>query len=98
MDLRFSKEDEDFRAEFRSWLADHLPEDMRQAEWWRGRSDAERFQIRRDWEAQKAADGFAGIAWPTEYGGRGGTPTMKAVYDEEMARANAPTTVNPLGL
>ena len=98
MDLRFSKEDEDFRAELRSWLGTHLPEEMRDAAWWRGKSDDESFQIRREWEAGKAAAGFAGIAWPTEYGGRGGTPTMKAVYDEEMALANAPRTVNPLGL
>jgi alkylation response protein AidB-like acyl-CoA dehydrogenase len=98
MDLRFSKEDEDFRAEFRSWLDTNLPADMRDPSWWRGKSDDESFRIRRDWEAKKAADGFAGIAWPTEYGGRGGTVTMKAVYDEEMAKAHAPSTVNPLGL
>jgi alkylation response protein AidB-like acyl-CoA dehydrogenase len=60
--------------------------------------DEERFQIRREWEAGKAAAGFAGIAWPTEYGGRGGTPTMKAIYDEEMAKAGAPSSVNVLGL
>ncbi len=98
MDLRFSKEDEDFRAEFRGWLDANLPQEMRGLEFWRGRSDDEQFQIRRDWEAKKAAAGFCGIQWPTEYGGRGGTPTMKAIYDEEMAKANAPRTVNPLGL
>jgi alkylation response protein AidB-like acyl-CoA dehydrogenase len=98
MDLRFSKQDEDFRQEFRSWLATALPQDMREESWWRGRSDEERFRIRRDWEAGKAAAGYAGISWPTEYGGRGGTPTMKAIYDEEMAKAHAPTSVNPLGL
>jgi alkylation response protein AidB-like acyl-CoA dehydrogenase len=98
MDLRFSKEDEDFRAELRSWLSANLPAEMRDPAWWRDKSDDESFRIRREWEAGKAAAGFAGIAWPTEYGGRGGTPTMKAVYDEEMAKAHAPSTVNPLGL
>ncbi|MGZ6827034.1 MAG: acyl-CoA dehydrogenase family protein [Mycobacteriales bacterium] len=98
MDLRFSKEDEDFRSEFRSWLDANLPADMRTIEWWRGKSDDEQFQIRRDWEAKKAEAGFCGIQWPTEYGGRGGSATMKAIYDEEMAKANAPRSVNPLGL
>ena len=98
MDLRFSKEDEDFRSELLSWLDANLPAEMRTREWWRPKSEAERFQIRRDWEAKKAEAGFAGIQWPTEYGGRGGTPTMKAIYDEEMTKANAPRTVNPLGL
>ena len=98
MDLRYSPEDEDFRRELRSWLDTALPAEMRERSFWAGKSDDEQFQIRREWEAGKAAAGFAGILWPTEYGGRGGTPTMKAVYDREMALANAPTTVNPLGL
>ncbi len=98
MDLRFSDEDEDFRRELRTWLGQALPQDMREQSFWRDKSDDESFQIRREWEAGKAEAGFAGILWPTEYGGRGGTPTMKAVYDMEMAAANAPTTVNPLGL
>ena len=54
--------------------------------------------LRRDWERAKADAGFAGIQWPVEYGGRGGTPGMKAIYDEEMVLADAPRTVNPLGL
>ncbi len=98
MDLRFSAEDEAFRRELRSWLDANLPTEMRQRAFWSGRSDAESFEIRREWEASKAKAGFAGISWPEEYGGRGGTPTMKAIYDEELARANAPATVNPLGL
>jgi alkylation response protein AidB-like acyl-CoA dehydrogenase len=98
VDLTFSAQDEEFRRELRSWLDANLPMKMRQPEFWRDKSDDERFEIRREWEAGKAAAGFAGISWPTEYGGRGGTPTMKAIYDEEMARAHAPTTVNPLGL
>jgi len=98
VDLRHSDQDEQFRRELRSWLDANLPVEMRSAEFWRGRSDQERFDIRREWEAGKAAAGFAGIAWPTEYGGRGGTPTMKAIYDEEMAKAGAPSSVNVLGL
>jgi len=98
VDLSFTKEEEDFRREFRSWLDANLPQEMRSSDFWEGKSDDEQFQVRRDWEAGKAAAGFAGIQWPTEYGGRGGTPGMKAVYDQEMIRANAPTTVNPLGL
>ncbi|MCW2543785.1 MAG: acyl-CoA dehydrogenase protein [Frankiales bacterium] len=98
MDLQFSKEDEDFRSELVGWLDANLSEEMRQPAFWESKTDAEQFEIRREWEAGKAAAGFCGIQWPTEYGGRGGTPGMKAIYDEEMAKANAPRTVNPLGL
>ena len=98
MDLSYTKEEEEFRQELRAWLDVNLPQEMRSPDFWAGKSDDEQFQIRRDWEAGKAAAGFAGIQWPTEYGGRGGTPGMKAIYDMEMVGAGAPTTVNPLGL
>ncbi|MDP3712671.1 MAG: acyl-CoA dehydrogenase family protein [Mycobacteriales bacterium] len=98
MDLHFSEADEDFRRELRSWLDTHLPQEMREPAFWRDLSDDEQFETRRTWEQGKAKAGFCGIQWPVEFGGRGGTPTMKAIYDEEMAKANAPRTVNPLGL
>ena len=98
MDLRFSPEDEDFRSELRSWLDTALPREMRERAFWADKTEGEQFEIRRQWETDKAKAGFAGIVWPTEYGGRGGTPTMKAIYDREMALANAPRTVNALGL
>jgi alkylation response protein AidB-like acyl-CoA dehydrogenase len=98
VDLRFSEQDEEFRTELRSWLDANLPTEMRQPSFWSSKTDDESFEIRREWEAGKAAAGFAGIQWPEEYGGRGGSPTMKAIFDEEMAKANAPKTVNPLGL
>lgn len=98
MDLRHSEQDEQFRTELRAWLDQNLPQQMREPAFWADLSDDESFETRRSWEAGKAKAGFAGIQWPTEYGGRGGTPTMKAIYDQEMALANAPATVNALGL
>ncbi len=98
MDLTYSEADEQFRAEFREWLDGNLPQEWRSPEFWTGKSEDESFELRREWEAKKARDGWAGIAWPKEFAGRGGTPTQKAIYDEEMNRAHAPVTVNPLGL
>jgi alkylation response protein AidB-like acyl-CoA dehydrogenase len=98
MDLTYSEADEEFRAEFREWLDANLPQEWRSPDFWGSKSEDESFELRREWEAKKARDGWAGIAWPKEFGGRGGTPTQKAIYDEEMNRAHAPITVNPLGL
>jgi alkylation response protein AidB-like acyl-CoA dehydrogenase len=98
VDLTDSAEDAAFRTEFRSWLDANVRPQWRTADFWLHTSSDESFELRREWEAQKARDGFAGIAWPKEYGGRGGTPSQKAIYDEEMARADAPVTVNTLGL
>jgi alkylation response protein AidB-like acyl-CoA dehydrogenase len=98
MDLTYSEADEAFRAEFRAWLDANLPQEWRTHEFWSTKSESETFDLRRDWEAKKAEAGWAGIQWPKEFGGRGGTPSQKAIYDEEMNRAHAPTTVNTLGL
>ena len=98
MDLSDSAADAQFRTEFRAWLDANLTDEWRSADFWLHKSANDSFDLRREWEAQKARDGFAGIAWPKEFGGRGGTPSMKAIYDEEMAKAHAPTTVNTLGL
>lgn len=98
MDLSFTPAEEEFRAELRSWLSAHIPQEWTRPGFWESLDDQESFALRRDWERDKADAGFAGIQWPTEFGGRGGTPGMKAIYDEEMVRAHAPRTVNPLGL
>jgi alkylation response protein AidB-like acyl-CoA dehydrogenase len=96
--LTFTAAEEQFRAELRSWLADNIPAAWKEPGFWASMPEAEAFEIRRDWERRKYEAGFAGIAWPTEYGGRGGTPAMKAIYDQEMNLADAPETVNQLGL
>ncbi|WP_007515835.1 acyl-CoA dehydrogenase family protein [Pseudofrankia saprophytica] len=98
MDLTFTPQEEKFRTELRGWLVANIPAAWRDPSFWRSVSDDEGFELRRDWERRKHDAGFAGIAWPTEYGGRGGTPGMKAIYDEEMALASAPQSANALGL
>jgi alkylation response protein AidB-like acyl-CoA dehydrogenase len=98
VDLTHSEADERFRSEFREYLGQQLPTQWRDPRFWHRLPEDEAFTLRRDWEARKARDGWAGISWPREYGGRGGTRTQKAIYDEEMARARAPLSVNGLGL
>ena len=98
MDLTYTAAEEEFRRELQSWLRANIPAEWRRSGFWVALDEDESFRLRRDWERDKADAGFAGIEWPTEYGGRGGTPGMKAIYDEEMVLADAPRTVNALGL
>jgi alkylation response protein AidB-like acyl-CoA dehydrogenase len=98
MDLSYTAEEEKFREELRSWLSAHIPEEWARPGFWESLPDQQSFELRREWERDKALAGFAGIQWPTEFGGRGGTPGMKAIYDQEMVLARAPRSVNPLGL
>jgi alkylation response protein AidB-like acyl-CoA dehydrogenase len=98
MDLTYTAAEEEFRSELRAWLQANIPDEWKRPGFWESLDDDENFRLRRDWERDKALAGFAGIQWPTEFGGRGGTPGMKAIYDVEMVLASAPRTVNPLGL
>lgn len=98
MDLTYTAAEEEFRRDLRSYLRASIPQEWKRPGFWASLDDEESFRLRRDWERDKALAGFAGTEWPTEYGGRGGTPGMKAIHDQEMVLAQAPGTVNPLGL
>jgi alkylation response protein AidB-like acyl-CoA dehydrogenase len=91
MDLTLSPSEQEFRDELRSWLeANHPGEDPP--------GDDAAFEHRRDWQRKLFEAGFAGLAWPTEYGGRGATMVEQAIFGEEMAHAKAPAPINVLGL
>ena len=43
----------------------------------------------RQWQATLADNGWAGLTWPTAFGGRGGTPAEQIVFNQELARYDA---------
>ena len=91
MDLTLTSSEREFRDELRAWLEENHPgEDPP--------GDDEAFEHRRGWQRKLFEAGYAGIAWPTEYGGRGATMVEQAIFGEEMARAKAPSPINVLGL
>jgi hypothetical protein len=100
MDFTYPPEAEAFRAEFRSWLDANLPDDLRAGALGGGSLDlvGERLARLRTWNRALADAGYAAIAWPPEWGGRGAGLMEQVVYAEEMHRAQAPGTLNPIGL
>jgi len=52
----------------------------------------------RAWNRTLADARYAAIAWPDEWGGRGASVMEQVVFAEEMHRAQAPGTVNVIGL
>lgn len=87
MDLRYTDAEQAFRLELREWLARVLPDVGPPP----GRNDWEaRRTYDTSWQRTLADAGYAGINWPTEYGGRGATPTEHLIYLEETERARAP--------
>src|SRR5580693_8920411 len=100
MDFSFTPEQEAFRMELRQWLADNLDPELRVYDAMDERVAASRevFEKRRVWQAKLYAAGWAGIAWPREYGGRGAGLIEQIIYNEEYARARAPIVPGYLGL
>ena len=91
MDLSLSPAEREFRDAVRGWIEANHP----------GRepdSDPELFEFRRAWQRALNDRGWAGLSWPTEYGGAGATQVEQAIFFEEVARAGAPSMANVLGL
>jgi alkylation response protein AidB-like acyl-CoA dehydrogenase len=87
MDLRLSRQEHDFGEEVRTWLADNVPKEPRPLDL-PGRREYDLA-----WQRRQHEGGWAGIAWPTEFGGRGLELLEQMIWYEEYARAEAP----PLG-
>ena len=98
MNFEDSPEEAEYRARCRTFL-DSAAERRKPGEvrgYRRGEDapgvmDSARAFQRKKWDA-----GFAGITWPKEWHGQGGTPIQQMIYDQEEARYS--TTVNALGL
>jgi alkylation response protein AidB-like acyl-CoA dehydrogenase len=92
VDLSLNEEEQSFRDEVRAWIDENHPGASPSG------GDQEQFQFEREWQRKMHADGWAGVSWPKEYGGRGATLIEQAIFGEEMARAKAPRPANVLGL
>ena len=85
MDLDFSAGQRDFREEVRTWLAGHKPAEPR---------PSDPVGIRAydtGWQRTQYDGGWAGISWPTEYGGRGLSLLEQLIWYEEYGRAALPS-------
>ncbi len=93
MDLTFSEREAAFRDELRGWLEENPPDPKPESG-----GEAALSEWRRAWQRRLYDAGWAAPSWPTEYGGRGCTPTESAIYFEEIGRARVPLAANVLGL
>ena len=92
MDLRDTTDEATFRQEVRGFIARNLPDSSRT----RG---ARRFEdADREWSRKLGEAGYAGLTWPTEYGGAGAPYSHQAIFLEELARAEAPSHLGVIGL
>ncbi len=85
---------ESFRHQARTWLdanREHAPPDYGAILPARLRDEGVA------WQKRLLADGWAGIHWPVEHGGRGLSAEHQSIWVEECARAEVPPFVNMVG-
>ncbi|GFN28801.1 acyl-CoA dehydrogenase [Achromobacter denitrificans] len=87
-------DDEAFRHDLRAWLERAYAGFVRG---WPGGADPRNLDFRRAWEDTLCANGWSGLGWPTEHGGRALPLSRQAVFHEEHARCGAPLGVNLIG-
>lgn len=93
MDLADSPDEARFRAEVRDWLAVNLP----RLPWPEPADLVEKLPFWQRWQRMVFDAEYAGLSWPTQYGGQGADAAIKSVFAEELDRAGAPEPMNILG-
>jgi len=100
MDFNDTPEEAKFRSEVRAWLeANAKPKDPSKARAGRStKSEQERLERAREWQAKKAEAGYAAITWPKEYGGLGGSSIHSVIYSQEESHFDVPGGFYEIGL
>src|ERR1700726_402279 len=86
MEIAYTEEQEGLRRRLRDYYTELLTPEVRDE---LSRSQGVGPTVRRV-VRQMGADGWLGIGWPKEYGGRGMTPIEQFVFFDESMRAGAP--------
>lgn len=88
MDLHYSQADHEFRGSARAWLTANVPARTRPPH------GPQAAQFDRDWQRRMYDHGWAGVAWPKEFGGLGLSGLQQVIWYEELARVRAPHYIN----
>jgi alkylation response protein AidB-like acyl-CoA dehydrogenase len=96
VDIDDSPEEAAFRAEARAWLeANAIPKgdpDDFSAGVWSADYDEDAYVHRcRQWQRRLYDGGWAGVTWPSQYGGRGGRPIEQVIFNQEQGRFGVST-------
>ena len=96
MELNYTKEELEFRDEVRQLLRDELTPEIiagnKNTTTALGNNDAAMA-----WQAILNKRGWAGVAWPKEFGGTGWSSNQRYIFNSECEKAGAPKLI-PLGL
>jgi alkylation response protein AidB-like acyl-CoA dehydrogenase len=94
MDLSFTPEQQAFRKEVRSWIAQAMPPEMKR----KADAGASFHQDETmEWHRILYKQGWIAPHWPKEVGGTGWDVGRRFIFQEEIVRANTPE-LSPFGL
>ncbi|HMC41055.1 MAG TPA: acyl-CoA dehydrogenase family protein [Acidimicrobiales bacterium] len=104
MDFDDTPEEAAFRAEAYDWLSRHAsprragsggPVTVGEAD-----AEAELLHVKqsKEWQRTLYDGGWAGITWPRQLGGRGGTADQALIFAQEQARFDVPSSVFAQGI
>ncbi|MFJ8074509.1 acyl-CoA dehydrogenase family protein [Streptomyces sp. NPDC096176] len=86
MHLQYTPQQEQLRAELRDYFAGLVPDNA----YARYAEAAARKRFYRETIRRLGADGWLGVGWPQEYGGRGLSPMEQFIFFDEAAQAGVP--------
>jgi len=85
MDYRDSADEADYRARLRAWLEGNVLAGYDEAT-----TQDERAALAHAWHRKLYEGGYIGQTWPVEWGGKGLSPAMDAILNEETGNVDAP--------
>jgi alkylation response protein AidB-like acyl-CoA dehydrogenase len=97
MDFNYSPEQETYRQEVRTWLEANQPPPLTAEE--KERIDEDLLWDRnKRWHKKLYENGWVGLNWPKQYGGRGATFIEQVIFQQELGRLGLPMGINVLGI
>lgn len=93
MDLTYSQQEEEFRAQARQWLTANVPKEPLPSG-----DTREGFARHVEWERTLFDAQWAVVSWPAKYGGRDASVWEWLIFEEEYHRLGAPARVTQNGI
>jgi alkylation response protein AidB-like acyl-CoA dehydrogenase len=99
LDFHDTPQEAQFRAECHRFLAASVERKTGSFETWPARwGEGEGLRRAKEFQRKKAEAGLAAITWPKAYGGRGESPIMQVIYNQEEASYFVPRGYFEIGL
>lgn len=98
MDFNYTPEEMAFREEVKQWFKENLPPGWVNPQVSLPEEPDEQFEFLRQFQKKLYERGWVGLSWPKEYGGKGASLLEQVIFEEELARAEAPHIVGRSGI